>query len=95
MRLATTSDREANVRTRLQTLFSDLSGLERVKLDVTANFTELGFDSLFLTQVTTAIQKMFNLKVSFRQLIEDFSTIESLAAYLDRMMPPDQNPVVA
>ena len=87
----TTSDHQEEIRSKLRTLFADLSGIEGAKLDVSANFMELGFDSLFLTQVATAVQKAFGLKVSFRQLIEEHSTIESLTDYLARMTAPDHS----
>ena len=32
------------------------------------SFIEMGFDSLFLTQVTQALQKKFAVKITFRQL---------------------------
>ena len=88
--LSAVSDRPEQIRSKLRALFADLSGIERAKLDVSATFMELGFDSLFLTQVATAVQKTFGLKVPFRQLIEDYATIESLSDYLDQMMPLDR-----
>jgi acyl transferase domain-containing protein len=78
------------LQSKLQTLFSELSGLERAALEVSASFMELGFDSLFLTQASSAIQQRFNVKVSFRQLLEGQSTIESLAAYLDQILPREE-----
>ena len=44
----------------------DLSGA-----DGSTSFLEMGFDSLFLTQVTQALQTKFELKVTFRQLLGD------------------------
>jgi len=53
------------------------------RASVSATFLELGFDSLFLTQASQAVQKRFGAAVSFRQLLEEFSTLEKLAAHLD------------
>jgi amino acid adenylation domain-containing protein len=42
----------------------------------------MGFDSLFLTQLSRAIEQEFAIHVSFRQLSEDLGTVATLAAYL-------------
>ena len=47
-------------------------------------FLELGLDSLFLTQAALLLRKTFGVKVSFRELLEELSTIDALAAHLDR-----------
>ena len=81
---------KAEVLSRVRTLFADLSGMELSRLDTSANFIELGFDSLFLTQVSTAINQAFQVNVPFRQLIENFSTMEALAAHLNEIMPQEK-----
>ncbi len=57
--------------------------------EYTCSFLQLGFDSLFLTQATRAFEKTFRVKVTFRQLMEQLSTIENLAKYLDQKLPPE------
>ncbi len=84
------SGQQIELQSRLRAVLSELSGIEAAALDSSANFAELGFDSLFLTQASGAIQRSFNVKVSFLQLLEDLSTIEALAAHLDRVMPREQ-----
>ena len=69
----------------------NLSGLQLAS--DTASFLELGFDSLFLTQASQALQKQFGVKITFRQLINDLNTVDALAAHLDAALPPDQTPV--
>jgi acyl transferase domain-containing protein len=85
-------DRAANLTARLQTLFADLSGIDAESLVPTANFLELGLDSLFLTQASQAIQKQFGAKVPIRVLLEECSTLAALAARLDALLPPDARP---
>ena len=68
-------------------LFQDLSGVSISEKEHSATFLDLGFDSLFLTQVTQSLQSKFNIKITFRQLLGDLSTIESLAAFLDEKLP--------
>ena len=84
--------RKADVTARLQTLFSELSGLAESELEPTASFVELGLDSLFLTQASTAIHKTFGVKVAFRDLLEDASTLKAVAARIDSELPPDVAP---
>jgi amino acid adenylation domain-containing protein len=57
-----------------------------------ATFLELGLDSLSLTQVSLALKKKFAVKVTFRQLLFDCSTLETLAKSIDNQLPPDAFP---
>ena len=54
-------------------MFEDLSGVDLSTTDGATTFLELGFDSLFLTQVTQALQEKFGVKITFRQLLNDVS----------------------
>ena len=74
-------------------VFANLSGILVTPEEYTLTFLELGFDSLFLTQATRAIEKKFCVKVTFRQMMEQVSTIESLAKYLDQKLPPGEAPL--
>src|SRR5262249_11400014 len=87
-----TEKRHDRIVTSLQAIFADLSGLDMATLDKTSGFLELGFDSLFLTQVSQAIQGKFRIKITFRQLLDKLSTIEALAQHLDTSLPPDSAP---
>ena len=68
----------------LKGLFHELSGMDLAAAPATATFLELGFDSLFLTQIRRALQERFGVALTFRQLLDDFPTLEKLAAQLDR-----------
>ena len=72
---------------QLRNAFQELSGVEIV--DDTASFMELGFDSLFLTQVSQALQARFGVEVTFRRLLDDLSTVRALADYLDQKLPTE------
>ena len=72
----------------LISILQDLSGMEAAKIDPAATFLELGFDSLFLTQVTQALQAQFAVKVTFRQLMTDLASVDALADYLDKTAAP-------
>ncbi|GGG93372.1 hypothetical protein GCM10011586_05150 [Silvibacterium dinghuense] len=76
----------------LTALISDLSGVELAGADTSASFFELGFDSLFLTQLTQSIQQKYKVKLTFRQLMEDYSTIDALVAHLEASVAPELRP---
>jgi glutamate-1-semialdehyde aminotransferase/acyl carrier protein len=70
-------------------LLKDLSGLDASQIQPATSFFELGFDSLFLTQLAQAVRRAFGVKVSLRQLFDDLCTPAALAEHLDRAAPPD------
>ena len=74
---------------KIRGILKNLSGQDQESADVSVTFLELGFDSLLLTQVAQAFRKEFGLKVTFRQLLEDYSTMDSLSAHLDAQLPPE------
>jgi acyl transferase domain-containing protein len=83
------SARHARLIGQLTELFEDVSGTELQGADPTSGFVELGLDSLALTQVALQLQKTFALKITFRELMESFSTFERLAMHIDQLLPPD------
>ena len=68
-------------------LFEELSGLEPAALDPTASFLELGFDSLFLTQVAQSVSSKFKVAITFRQLLDELTSIDTLTSYLAGAIP--------
>ncbi|HSD64458.1 MAG TPA: amino acid adenylation domain-containing protein, partial [Ignavibacteriaceae bacterium] len=71
----------------LKEVLEELSGIKKVDLDSTKSFFELGFDSLFMTQVSLAFQKKFEVKITLRQLIETSPTISAIAEFIDGKLP--------
>ena len=78
------------IRDYLIKMISDLSGEDYTEEDLQLTFVELGFDSLFLTQVSTEIQNKLGVKLRFRRMLEDLSTIETMTAFFDKTLPPEQ-----
>ncbi len=76
------SDRNTEVIDGLKSLLGELAGQDLAAVEPGSSFLELGFDSLFLTQAATALKNRFGVKVTFRQLMEDLTTIGSLAEFL-------------
>jgi amino acid adenylation domain-containing protein len=85
----TPNARRGQLRAALVDIFQELSGLSLAECDSSATFLEMGFDSLFLTQVTQALQRKFGLRITFRQLLDQQSTLDTLAAYLDAKLPTE------
>jgi amino acid adenylation domain-containing protein len=85
---AAPASRTPRIRAQLKEIFEDLSGMELSNED-NSTFLEMGFDSLFLTQVTQALYAKFGIKIAFRQLLGEQSTFETLAEHLDRSLPAE------
>jgi acyl transferase domain-containing protein/glutamate-1-semialdehyde aminotransferase len=83
------ADRAAVISAMVSEIFADLSGVRIEPSDASSTFLEMGFDSLFLTQVTQALHSKFDLKITFRQLLGDLSSLKSLSEFIDRQLPAD------
>lgn len=92
----TTSTAEIDRITRLSAevagILEDISGETIAEGDRDLPFLDLGFDSLFLGQVATKIQRQYGIKIAFRQLLAEFPSISALAQHLDETLPPDALP---
>jgi len=84
------SQRRERLIEQVRDIAGDLSGVSRETITEHATFLELGFDSLFLTQLSAACQKTFGLRITFRQLFSDLPTIAALGSYLDQKLPEDK-----
>ena len=80
--------RLTKIETALAQMLEEVSG-EDIDAEEPLTFVEMGFDSLFLTQVATEVQNRFKHKLRFRRMLEDLNTITSLAAYLDDVLGPE------
>ncbi len=81
--------RKEGIISKIRVVLKNLSGQDQSRAVVDVSFLELGFDSLLLTQVAQALRKEFGVKVTFRQLLEDHATMDTLAGYLDTQLPPE------
>ncbi|WP_460714761.1 amino acid adenylation domain-containing protein [Lysobacter terrae] len=81
------ADRYARLLAQLREVFGGTSGFDLAGDDAATNFIELGLDSLMLTQVAVRLQKIFSVPVTFRQLMTDCASLESLARMLDERLP--------
>lgn len=81
--------RKDRVLGKIKTIFQDVSGADQSQVDPSASFLELGFDSLFLTQVSQALQSQLGVKVTFRQMLEDVSSYDALTDFMLEKLPAD------
>lgn len=87
---ASAESRRDRIAAILRGMVKELSGMEITS--PATSFMELGFDSLFLTQASQAFQQKFNVKITFRQMLGDLSSLESIASYIDNALPADALP---
>ncbi|WP_169518313.1 non-ribosomal peptide synthetase/type I polyketide synthase [Solimonas variicoloris] len=72
---------------QLTDLLEELSGQSLDGYDAATSFLEMGFDSLFLTQVAQRVQSQFGVRVTFRQLLNEHPSRAALAALLAAQLP--------
>ncbi|SEN56975.1 amino acid adenylation domain-containing protein [bacterium A37T11] len=74
---------------KIKQLLEDASGIDIAGAKPQTSFIELGLDSLLLTQIAASLKKEFKVPLTFRQLNEEYSNLDTLATYLDKTLPPD------
>ena len=82
---AATPARASALQAELMDIFRELSGVTDV--DPEAEFVAQGFDSLLLGQAARAIEKKFRTKITFRQLLNETTSVAALAAHLEQALP--------
>jgi amino acid adenylation domain-containing protein len=86
-------DRRPRMIASVCELVEEVSGIDVTEIDPATPWLEIGLDSLTLTQLALQIQRSHAIKVTFRQVMETYPTIASLASLLDEQLPPDAAPV--
>jgi len=77
---------------RVSELFAGLLGRAPTDVDGGRTFLELGADSLLLMQASRGIEGAFGVRIPFRRLMEELSTVGDLAAHLERSLPAPPEP---
>jgi amino acid adenylation domain-containing protein len=72
-------------------LLQELSGYDFSNIDSSADLLELGLDSLLLTQAATLFQRKFGVSITFRQLMEELSSLDAIAEHLNAKLPPESS----
>jgi len=73
----------------LTEMLRDLIGKDLTEIDGHGSLLELGVDSLFLLHFSQKLREKFNVRVPFRLLLEELSTLDAIASYLDQRLPQD------
>lgn len=68
----------------LKNLLVGLTGFEPEMILQSETFSNLGVESLILTQYAQKIEKSFKIKIEFRQLIHEQNTLEKLSEFVDQ-----------
>jgi amino acid adenylation domain-containing protein len=84
------NNRQPKITEAIYEVFENTSGYDLTEFDADTTFFEMGLDSLVLTQTATALKKEFDVAITFRQLLEQVPTVESLAKFLDAEAPADK-----
>jgi glutamate-1-semialdehyde aminotransferase/acyl carrier protein len=85
----TAPSRRPAILQAVRTVLEEASGVELEGSDPGATFMELGLDSLSLTQCAQLLAKRIGCDVTFRQLVEDLTSLDALVSHLDATLPPD------
>ena len=73
------ADNDSELTGQAQMLFAELSGMDADSLDPRATFRELGLDSLFFAQVSSALEQRFGVEVSLLELLQEGTAASVLA----------------
>jgi polyketide synthase PksJ len=84
---ATTEARQQEIRLKLCGIVADLLGMRPEDIDPHAPFLEMGADSIILVTAIRTIENSFGIKISMRQLFEDFTNIDALARHFAQFAP--------
>ena len=71
----------------LSSMIEATSGIDVGSASASIPFVELGLDSLSLTQIALRLKQTFKVNITFRQLMERYRSLESLAMFLDNELP--------
>lgn len=86
---APTQSRVSTLGALIMKVLGDTFGSDLSDTDQSVTFVELGFDSLFLTQVSGKLAKETGAEITFRQMLDDYPSPAELARYLDEVLPPE------
>jgi amino acid adenylation domain-containing protein len=85
-------DRKPRLIAELASLLAEMSGEAPDTSNPDVTFWDLGYDSLFMGQVSRQIRRRYDITISFRQIMSDYPTLPALAQFLDGALPPDPEP---
>ncbi len=78
----------------VKNIFEELTGEDLSSVDLSTNLFDLGIDSLTLTQVSGELKKRFAVQVTFRDLVENYSSISEISEYISSQLPDETEEVI-
>lgn len=84
-----TADRKPRLVAEFLSMLADVSGEDLTVEDAETSFLDLGFDSLFLGQVSQKLTAKYGVDLTFRQLLANYPTADAVATFLDETLPPE------
>jgi len=93
---ATESEQASDTRPlaeQLADVLAGISGISADAIDAGASFTELGLDSLLLTQFSQALRKRFGVQLRFRQMLVEHNTLAAILRLIEQASPANETPV--
>lgn len=78
---------------QLKELLEDVTGYDTAGIAEDAHFSEVGYDSLLLTQIATAIDQEFKVGITFRHLVEEYTCLKDLSEFIAGKVPMKTQPI--
>jgi len=75
---------------KVKNILENASGIDMEGVTPDMSFIEIGLDSLLLTQIALNLKKEFALPITFRQLTEEYNSLDTLASFLDASLPQEK-----
>lgn len=82
------------IEKKLRDLLEEVSGFDLAEVDADDHFSEIGLDSLLLTQAATMIDRQFSVGTTFRHLVEEYTSIGLLRDFIAEQVPPETKEIV-
>ncbi|MEM6639207.1 MAG: aminotransferase class III-fold pyridoxal phosphate-dependent enzyme [Pseudomonadota bacterium] len=82
------ADHRDRIVRQIVSVLEDISGFDLGTATDDEAFLDLGFDSILLTQAAQSLKQAFGAEITFRQLMEDLTTIGALADRLEPEVAP-------
>ena len=83
------SARRDAILSMLHSVAYKLIGVKTSEKDIHVSFFDLGVDSLLIIQFTQAIQEQCGVRIPFRLLFEELTTLDAVSHYLDEQLQPE------
>lgn len=83
-----------SVKKKLIDVLEDITGYDLANMEGDTHFSEVGLDSLLLTQVATALAQSYGGGLTFRHLVEDYTCLEELAGFYADIIPVETTNII-